>query len=508
MVASTSAPTATAFGRPLSPSERWFWIIDRISPSNCTARVRVRGQLTVEQLECAAAALTAEYPLLRVGVADAGSGDPRLLPLQDPRIPVRRLLSDDPLAWQCAIDAELIDPFDTRTGLARIVDIAQWPGTAAEQHDLILTVSHIVLDGRSLMTVLRKLIRYASHESSDGCAGDAGPSHLRRAAVRSDDAHGIRRRPVPPGGAALAVEDGDRRAALADAERPGGVGSPAGIRSRAAFPPADDLIPAGARGFWRYVYSTLFDQAAALVLRPLRVGGATPVGMLERRTRVVYRTIAAEPLAALVGDCRRAGVTVHGALAAAVARATGDSVRPKGSGVAGIGSPVDFRPLLRPRPDAEELGVYAPVLAGFVRFGPGESLWAAARSVNRQLERGIRQRRHLSTVAGMRFGTPRTVESGRRIVDMVDRRAPWNVSVTNLGRIDFPEQVGAWQVSGLTLTASNSCVSAVTVAIVTAHEKMRIGFCYVGGMLSEPEKFADQVLAELISRPGPEFRIS
>ncbi|WP_327142476.1 phthiocerol/phthiodiolone dimycocerosyl transferase family protein [Nocardia sp. NBC_01327] len=451
MVASTSATTATDFGRPLSPSERWFWIIDRISPSNCTARVRVHGRLTVEQLECAAAALTAEYPLLRAGVVDAGAGDPHLMPLPDPRIPVRQLLSDDPKTWRREIDAELIDPFDTRAGLARIADIVQRPGTVAEQHDLILTVSHIILDGRSLMTVLRKLIQYAASERSDNRAG---------------------------------------------------------IRSRAAFPPADDLIPAGARGVWRYVYSTLFDQAAALVLRPRRVGGGTPVGLLERRTRVVYRTVAAEPLAALVADCRWAGVTVHGVLAAAVARAIGDSVRPKGSGVAGIGSPVDFRPLLRPRPDAEELGVYAPVLAGFVRFGPGESLWAAARSVNRQVERGIRQRRHLSTVAGMRFGTPRTVESGRRIVDMVDRRAPWNVSVTNLGRIDFPEEVGAWQLSGLTLTASNSCVSAVTVAIVTAHGEMRIGFCYVDGMLTEPEKFADQVLAELISRPDPESRIS
>ncbi|MCU1646045.1 MAG: short-chain dehydrogenase [Nocardia sp.] len=459
MVASTSATTATDFGRPLSPSERWFWIIDRISPSNCTARVRVRGQISVEQLERAAAALTAEYPLLRAGVVDAGTGDPRLTPLRDPRIPVRQLLSDDPQAWQREIDAELVDPFDTRTGVARIVDIARQPGTADEQHDLILTVSHIVLDGRSLMTVLRKLVHYAA---SDG----------RRTSSEAAD--------------------------LGADHRSGGVGS------RAAFPPADDLIPAGARGFWRYVYSTLFDQAAALVLRPRRVGGPVPVGLLERRTRVVYRVVAAEPLAALVADCHRAGVTVHGVLAAAVARAIGDSARPDGNGVAGIGSPVDFRPLLQPQPDAEELGVYAPVLAGFVRFGPGESLWAAARSVNRQLQRGIRQQRHLSTVAGMRFGTPRTVESGRRIVDMVDRRAPWNVSVTNLGRIDFPEHVGAWRISDLTLTASNSCVSAVTVAIVTAHQEMCIGFCYVDGMLAEPENFADQVLAELLSRPDPE----
>ncbi|MEV6767851.1 hypothetical protein AB0N05_04385 [Nocardia sp. NPDC051030] len=442
-----SVTAATGFGRRLSPSERWFWIIDQISPANCCVRVRVTGALSPEQLERGAAAVMAEYPLLRAGVVDPAGGDPRLVALDAARIPVRRVETVDPQRWRAEIDAELVEPLEVRAGLARIVDVASGAGTAEERHDLIVTISHLIIDGRSLLTVLRKLIEYA-------------------------------------------VGNGDSHADM--------------VVGRAAVPPSDDLIPVGARGFWRYVYTTLFDQAAALVLRPQRLTGAVPLALPERRTKLVHRVIRAEELAPLVADCRRAGVTVHGALAAAVARAIGHTVRPGGRGVAGIGSPVDFRGELEPVPDAAELGIYAPVLAGFVRFGPEISLWDMARSVNRQVERGVRQRRHLSTVAGMRFGTPRTVESGRRLVELIDRRASWNVSVTNVGRVEFPEHIGALRISSLVLTGSNSCVSAMTVAISTAHDEMQLSFCYVDGVLTarQAEDFADHVLGALADRPA------
>lgn len=346
-------------------------------------------------------------------------------------------------------------PIDVGRGFARLTHLIHARGTPEEHHDLLLTLSHIIVDGRSLMTVLRKIVDYARRDDGD---------------------------------------DGD-------------VPSGSGGRSRPPFAPSDDLIPAAAQGFWRYVYTTLFDQLAALALRPKRLHGAAAIVLPERRTRVVYRTVAAEPLAALIRDCKQAGVTVHGALAAAVAHTIG--ITPgsgsTGKGFAGIGSPVDFRSVLEPRPDTEELGNYAPVLAAFVRFGPRVSLWDAARSANRQLRQGVRQRRHLATVAGMRFGTPRTIESGVRIVEMVDRRAPWNVSVTNLGRIDMPERIGAWRLSDVTIAATNSCVSALTVAVVTAHDEMRISFCYVEGVLAaaEAEDFADRALDALLSRPAP-----
>ncbi|MFE6860623.1 hypothetical protein [Nocardia sp. NPDC057668] len=476
MVASTAATAATDFGRPLGASERWFWIIDRISPANCVGRVRVHGRLTAEELSGAADALVAEYPLLRAGVRDAGNGDPRLFALADPGIPIRRVLvgCEDLAAdavWRREVDAELAAPFTPERGLARIVDIGYAVGTPDEYHDVVLTVSHVIMDGRSLLTLLRKLIRFGAESRAGRHAGVGG----------SGRAGGTGRE-----------------------GRVGSVGAPL-PGTREPIPVADDLIPLGARGFWRYCYTTLSDQVMALALRPRKLVPPVAVGLGERRTRAVYRTVDAAGLEALTADCHRAGVTVHGVLAAAVARVVGETGRPGGKGVAGIGSPVDFRALLEPAPDAEELGIYAPVLANFVRFGPRESLWAAARAVNRQLERGIRRRKHLSVVAGMRFGTPRTVATGRRVVEMVDRRAPWNVSVTNVGRADFPETVGGRRISDVTLAGSNSCVSALTVSIISTHGRMRLGFCYVTGILdaTSAESFADRVVAELTGRAAP-----
>ncbi|MFE3192190.1 hypothetical protein ACFXHA_24490 [Nocardia sp. NPDC059240] len=438
---------ATEFGRALSPSERWFWIVDRLSPANCVARVRIHGRVPVDRLEAAAAALVAEYPLLRMGVVDDAGRDPGFVPLDVPWIPLRPVVSGDERAWVRELDVEMRTPFDIGKGLVRIVDIAVAPGSAGEFHDIVLTVSHIVADGRSLTALLRKLV-----------------THL----------------------------GGDR-------------GTP--VFDREPVPPADELIPAAARGFWRYVYTNTFDQVAALLLRPRRLHTAA-VALPDRRTRIVHRTLDRETVADLVSDCRRAGATVHGVLAAAVASAVGSANSAPG-GMVGIASPVDFRARLHPAPDADELGVYAPVLVGFVPFGPGVPLWAAARRVKRQLAAGVRQGRHLSTVAGMRFGTPRAVEPGARLARLVDRRAPWNVSVTNVGRVEFPDRVGDRRISGLTLAASNSCVSALTVAVTTAHDEMRLAFCYVEDMLSEQQagEFADTVLTVLRERPSPSVAV-
>ncbi|MGW4354724.1 phthiocerol/phthiodiolone dimycocerosyl transferase family protein [Nocardia sp. NPDC004582] len=450
MVAGRKSTAATDSGRALSPSERWFWIIDRMSPANCAARLRVEGRIPAGRLESAAAALVAEYPLLRMGISDDAGGDPWFRPLPAPRIPVRRIRSRAAEDWARVIDAEIAAPFDLANGSARITDIVGGADSGSEYHDIVLTVSHIIADGRSLLALLRKVIDYA--------ADPTGP-----------------------------------------------------VAARPPVPAADDLIPRGARGIRRWAHTTLADQIGALVWRPRRLPGAV-TALSERRTGVVHRVLGREALAALIIDCRRAGVTVHAALAAAVADGIGGAepgvrgaAASRGRGVAGIGSPVDFRESLGPRVDSAELGVYAPVLVGFVPFGRGVSLWEAARAVKRQLDRGVRQGRHLATVAGMRFGTPRTLESGRRLAALVDRRAPWNVSVTNLGRVEFPEKAGAWRLSGLRVAASNSCVSVMTVAVTTAHAEMHLGFCYADPVVSRAraEAFADAVLGALARRPDP-----
>ncbi|UFS94055.1 hypothetical protein [Nocardia huaxiensis] len=406
--------------------------------------MRIHGRVTLRQLERAADALLAEYPLLRACVQDMHGSNPIVAPSEYPEMPVFRLPARESGAWLRALNSEMATPFEVGEGLARVVDVVSREDTSGEYHDIILTLSHVIADGQSLMAVLRKFVEYAAAEPGE-----------------------------------------DMPAA-----------------KRAPAPPADDLIPQGARGYWRYAYTTLSDRLAAWMQKPRRLGEMSVVPLEERRTRVVHRVFDGARLRALAEDCRSAEVAVPDALAGAVALAIGDTVNPGAAGVAGIGVPVDVREELEPAPDADEIGLYTPVLASFVKFGPVESLWKAARSVRQQRERGVKQRRHLATASGMRHGTPRTIETARKAIESADRRMPWNVAVTDLGRVDFPVAAGSWQISDLTFGASNSCVGGLTVAVVTAHDEMALGFCYVDGVLSaaEAEAFADRVLARLQER--------
>ncbi|MFZ3292165.1 hypothetical protein, partial [Mycobacterium sp.] len=90
--------------RPLSPQERWYWIANQVSPLNVIARVRLHGKISHDLLEAAAAALAAEYPVLRVAItADADGTNPSFLPSAQP-IDVRTVSGDD-AEWQRQVDS-------------------------------------------------------------------------------------------------------------------------------------------------------------------------------------------------------------------------------------------------------------------------------------------------------------------------------------------------------------------------------------------------------------------
>ena len=111
-------------------------------------------------LEGAAAALAAEYPLLRASItADADGTNPAFVPAAG-QYPIRRVSGDD-LEWERQVEEhELGVPLDWRRGpLVRIVDIVL--DSPAEAHDLLLTISHIFTDGITGLSLLHKLIEHA-----------------------------------------------------------------------------------------------------------------------------------------------------------------------------------------------------------------------------------------------------------------------------------------------------------------------------------------------------------
>ncbi|MFJ2664332.1 hypothetical protein ACIO14_08290 [Nocardia fluminea] len=415
--------------RPLSASERWFWLVDQLSPANCVVRLRVRGSIGAYRLEDATDAVLAEFPLLRTTVVDG----PRFAPSADPHLPVLHRIVADPDEWRTVFDEQLAEPIDLASAPGRLIDLMWRPGTSEEHHDLILVLSHVLLDGRSMTSLGWRILAYA-------------------------------------------------------------FGSPLPAVSRPPIPAPDDLIPPAHTRLLRCLRTNITGQLGAMARRPTGLPG-TPPPLPIRRTRTVIRTIEGDALTALRARCHEQGATVNAALTAALADALGE-LAPRPSGVAGIGIPVDVRARLNPPPADDEPGMFTAVVPTFVPYGPAWSLWDAARAAKSHLDRRLAGHNDLTALAAIRYGCPRSLESGRRTIELIDRRAPWNVTLSNLGRLSPPETPEPLDITALTVAGANSCASALTVAVATLGATMSITFCYVDAMLGRAtiESLADRTL--------------
>ena len=153
--------THTEVERALSPTERWYWVANQVSPLNVIARVRVKGHIPPAALDRATAKLATDHPLLRVAIRARADGTlPAFTSCSRP-IPVRTAQGND-REWERQVDEhELSTSVDWRSGpLVRVVDILV--DSPQEQHDLVLTVSHIIGDGTTALTLLRSFVEHAA----------------------------------------------------------------------------------------------------------------------------------------------------------------------------------------------------------------------------------------------------------------------------------------------------------------------------------------------------------
>ncbi|MET7394198.1 hypothetical protein ABZS66_11960 [Dactylosporangium sp. NPDC005572] len=440
---------STEVRRPLSPMERWYWICDQISPLNVIARVRVAGAIPPEDLARAAGWLVREHPLLRVAVADEPDGTaPRFVaaPQTDLGIRTVRPESPDPARWEREVDeVELATSLDWRNGpLARIVDVAHPDGT----HDLILTVSHVIADGTTALRLLQRLVELA-----------ADPP------------------PAPP-------------------------------PSREALPSPEALLPRRVNGLPRPVHmalAVLADGVLMGVARPRRLAPLTPVPPDRRQTRLVSRTLDPHRLRELVARCRQEGVTVHSALTAAIAFAVA-GVAIGRAGTVCVGAPVDFRAELVPPVGPHDAGAYVATVPSYVRVAPtgpqdAAALWTAARGVSRDLRRRRRFRQHLALVSMLRRMSPPSVLRSASAVRMIDRIGPGNVCLSNLGRFDFPDRIGAWDLTGAQFVAGISISGSLVASVNTSHAALHCNFTYIDGVVTRERagRIADEAVRTLLS---------
>ena len=181
-----------------------------------------------------------------------------------------------------------------------------------------------------------------------------------------------------------------------------------------------------------------------------RSGRLTPeaaVKPMERTTRFIRRTMTSAQADVLLRRCRENGVTVHGALSAAMAMAIGPAAAQRTSGRMCIGSPMicartyvlAFR---RTRWELRQHGAVPGSIRRQVRLVVDRASGQPVASPIQAVET------YLTLLWGLRFLCPVSVAKSSRAFSFIERNGPLNVGISDLGCFDFPAEVGGWQLSG------------------------------------------------------------
>lgn len=458
----TSTADTRTLDRPLSPVEKWYWICDQLSPLNVIARVRVDGDLPVQLLRHALDLLQARHPLLQVAVADADERQPRLVPTDAP-IPLRQVLAtagteeatdaaagEEP--WVRELNGrELVEHIDWRTGpLARAVVVTH-PGADGEptRHDLILGLVHSIADGTTVLALARQWLEIAAALQRDPTA---------------------------------ASEQATER----------------------VLPPLEELLPSthrGAEGARLLAEKQERDQAEFERCRPVRIEPEQAIPFERRRTALLHRELSPEQLDAVVAAASRAGATVHGALAAAIASAVARDT-PGGAEYVAIGSPITFRSALEPPVAEHEVGSYVATVGSVVRTAPQTPFWEMARQISADVAARRARGEHVTMVnLLLGEGGPQTRAQWREFLEFMEASGPINLCLSNLGRVDFPEQIGPWRVAEPQFVTGLSVNGYFVATASTSHRRLFWNFTYITGAVSDERarRLADGALDILLA---------
>ncbi|MDP6446508.1 MAG: condensation domain-containing protein [Pirellulaceae bacterium] len=372
--------------RRLSPFEHAIWRLSEAATFNFAIISRVRGPLTEDTLNASLRLVQARHPLLQLRVETAD--EEPWFQTNDVPPPVLHCTRQSDGDWTSQAAEQINQPISSETGpLVRCQLIRH----ADDQHDIILTIHHLIGDGMSGVYLMRDLLRAANQLA----AGD----------------------------------------------------SPETLEPLADMTPIDQRMPENSRGMsgawrhWNLVGRTLFDD--------LRWGAAArlqPHGepsLESRRVLLVPKQFDEGFSTALRDRARAAGATVHSALSAAILLATADHIDPAKRVSVKHRTPMNVREQLAP-PAGEDVGMFASMLFYRGRCAGGDDFWALARAVREQLVRKMKADQALVNIR-IAAWLYRAIGGDRlthqQLIEQWRKRARTTTALTNLGqlKLEWPE---------------------------------------------------------------------
>lgn len=390
-----------------------MWLLDRAGSLNGVFWAEVEGPLDAAILRRALDRVQATHPLLQLRVEP---GPPPVLTSEGvPEIPLR--VERGLVGPQQSLEEELAAPVAWRTGplvraVLRIGD---------RSCELTIAYHHMIGDGLSGPYLLRDVL---------GAAADR----------------------MDPEGAPRCLKVPER-------------------------PPLEGLLPAAARGGAALQGTALAaaTHASRAVPRAPKLRAERVVAPRERRTRVEIVHVEPAVSRTLVARCRAEGVTLHGALVAALARAAAADIGGAPKRIA-CASPVNLRPHLAPAV-GPEAGLFMSALVLDLEHGARPDTWAIAKQARAQTRAGIARGEHF---ASMRLqGLLAKAAGAARFSEVAEALFPATCAVSNIGRLDVPRVYGPLTIKAIEGAVSVNVVSGTSPLLSVTTFEDRLSLVYL-----------------------------
>ena len=420
--------------RPLCPLERWYWVFGQISPLNGIARVRVHGKLDDATLSTGLQLLQQRHPLLRSKVITNDKGrDPRFVIDNALQIPLTRTMvagAYDPQNWTRFLREQALNrPFDTARGpLMRLHVVEDNEGV-----DLIVVASHIIIDATGIVSLLKELLQ-------------------------------------------LALGDDQERYELP------------------LMPSFSDRFPPHKKGFVAFLktlYLNLKIELYHFRNKPVQMAFDNVVPHHQRVTAFVHQELSAQDTQALVKACQQHGASVHAALCTALMQTIIEDVQARDPAQrdkelnVGIGSPVNLRKDMHPVASESELGIFVGTFITFAERVNGRDFWDVAREFNQTMRQQSQDGEPFTIMNFVRKTMPQTAASAGGFIKLIEKKGPGNACISNLGRYDFPAQIGGLGISGAQFLAETSVTGTWVSTANTSHGQLFWNFSYTRDMFTD-----------------------
>lgn len=259
------------------------------------------------------------------------------------------------------------------------------------------------------------------------------------------------------------------------------------VTSTPHVPPMSALIPDFPGKGWAILQAKLKAQLMKLFLKRAQrnTPQTEPSNPRQPNYQLLPWTLTSEQTSALVARSRAEGTTVHAALCAAFLRAFGEFHEEGWKRK--IQSPVSLRDRLT-QPVGEAFGLFVNLVEFQTDCDPEYDFWEVARRIKKRFVRHTDDRQAFRTLIEANVVTRQSRDMlSPQIAAQVFMAADHDLSISNLGRLDFPTQYDTFQLETLFGPILGGDPEEVVLGVITVGGTLHLSLSFTDLKMDVPQ---------------------